>query len=204
MKYLSVILLFVFTATCAQASTASDPAQSLKSTLEASLDVICGPDYAAASLEEKQTLIRDVVEQEYNLDILIRRAIGRNWELMTANEQVQVLELVKQLVVKAYIKGLDGKARPQLSFGDTIQVSDKRVEVQSQVLTGEKTIHVTYRLGRMQSGWEIYDIVAEDISVVSNYRQQLDDHFRQGNGAELVQKLENLLSREDLNEDIKL
>ena len=112
--------------------------------------------------------------------------------------------LVKQLVVKAYIKGLDGKARPQLSFGDTIQVSDKRVEVQSQVLTGEKTIHVTYRLGRMQSGWEIYDIVAEDISVVSNYRQQLDDHFRQGNGAELVQKLENLLSREDLNEDIKL
>lgn len=204
MKYLSVILLLVFTATCAQAASVSDPAQSLKNTIEASLDVIYAPDYAAASLDEKQKLIRDVVEKKYNLDILIRRAIGRNWSLMNESEQVRVLELVKQLVVKAYIGGLNGKARPQVIFEKSIQVSDKRLEVPSLVITGDKTIHVMYRLGRMQSGWEIYDIVAEDISVVSNYRQQFDDHFRKGNGAELIQKLQGLLERENIGEDIKL
>jgi phospholipid transport system substrate-binding protein len=56
----------------------------------------------------------------------------------------------------------------------------------------------------MQSGWEIYDIVAEDISVVSNYRQQFDDHFRQGNGAELIKKLKDLLGREELDATIEL
>ena len=204
MKYLTSILFAVLAVTFAQASVTTDPAQSLKNTIEASLDVIFAPDYAAATLEEKQTLIREVVEQEYNLDILIRRAIGRNWKLMNEVEQVRVLELVKQLVVKAYIKGLNGQARPKLSFGETIQVSDKRLEIPSQVVTAGRAINVMYRLGRMQTGWEIYDIVAEDISVVSNYRQQLDDHFRKGNGAELINKLQNLLEREDLNEDIKL
>ncbi|MFT4901289.1 MAG: phospholipid transport system substrate-binding protein [Lentimonas sp.] len=204
MKYLSTVLLFVFTAACSHVLAAVGPAQQLKDTIKHSLDVIYGESYASASLEEKQRLIRDVVEQEYNLDILIRRAIGRNWDFIREDEQPQVLELVKQLVVKAYINGLNGHARPKLSFGQTVVVLDKRMEVPSVVVTEDNTINVLYRLGLMQSGWEIYDIVAEDISVVSNYRQQFDDHFRQGNGAELIKKLKDLLGREELDATIEL
>lgn len=204
MKYFTCLLLFAFTALGSSAWAKVEPAQRLKGTIERSLDVIYGEAYAASTLEEKQTLIRESVEQQFDLDILIRRAIGRNWDLMNAEEQQQVLELVKQLVVKSYIKGLEGKARPELSFGETIQISDKRMEIPSVVVAGEKTIHVLYRLGRMKTGWEIYDIVAEDISVVSNYRQQFDDHFRRGSGAELIEKLQNLLQREDLGANVEL
>jgi phospholipid transport system substrate-binding protein len=51
----------------------------------------------------------------------------------------------------------------------------------------------------LKTGWQIYDIVAEDISIVSNYRQQFDDHFRKGNGAQLIEKLEKLLKQEELD-----
>lgn len=200
MKSVSVIFTCLLSIICVPLTAATDPSQRLISTIEASLDVIYAPDYAQASLVEKESLIRAVVENEFNLDILIRRAIGRNWDLMDAGEQVRVLELVKQLVVKAYIKSLVGKDRPKLSFGNTIQVSSKRLEIDSTILTESQSIRVMYRLGLMQSGWEIYDIVAEDISVVSNYRQQLDDHFRQDNAANLIQKLQELLQAEDLND----
>jgi len=183
---------------------ATDPSQRLISTIEASLDVIYASDFGKASRLEKESLIRSVVENEFNLDILIRRTIGRNWNLMDADEQARVLELVKQLVVKAYIKSLVGRDRPQLSFGQTIHVSSKRLEIDSTILTEGQAIRVMYRLGLMQSGWEIYDIVAEDISVVSNYRQQIDDHFRKGNAANLIQKLQELLQTEDLNDGIVL
>jgi ABC-type transporter MlaC component len=89
-------------------------------------------------------------------------------------------------------------------LGEVIPVSDKRIEIPSKVQLDDKTYNVLYRLGKMKSGWEIYDIVAEDISVVSNYRDQIDDHFRKGTAAELITKLENLLTKEDLNEDVKL
>jgi phospholipid transport system substrate-binding protein len=51
----------------------------------------------------------------------------------------------------------------------------------------------------LKTGWQIYDIVAEDISMVSNYRQQFDDHFREENGARLIEKLEKLLKKEVLD-----
>ena len=61
-----------------------------------------------------------------------------------------------------------------------------------------------YKLARMQSGWELYDLVAEEISLVSNYRQQFDDHFRRGNAAKLIEKLEELLNHEKLDHKVTL
>ena len=175
----------------------------LRGTIESTLDVLYGD--SDISFDEKQVKIRAILEDNYDLDVMIRRAIGRNWRLMSESEQVRVLELVRQLVLKAYIKALDGKDRPLVSLGEEILISEKRMEIESTVLLGEQTFYILYRLGRLRSGWQIYDIVAEgSISVVSNYRQQFDDHFRQGSGAELITRLEDLLQQDLFNEKTKI
>jgi len=99
---------------------------------------------------------------------------------------------------------MDGKSRPQIDLGTITKVTEKRIEIESTVLLDDKTYYVVYRLARLSTGWEIYDIVAENISVVSNYRQQIDDHFRKGNGAELITRLKELLESEDINENTKI
>ncbi len=177
--------------------------QRLQDMIESTLNVLY--ESAEMSSDEKQVKVRAILEDNYDLEVMIRRAIGRNWRLMSASEQVRVLELVKQLVLKAYIKALEGKNRPLVSLGKEILISDKRMEIESTVLLGEQTIYILYRLGRMRSGWQIYDIVAEgSISVVSNYRQQFDDHFRQGSGAELITRLEDLLQQDVINAKTKI
>lgn len=174
----------------------------LKSVIDGAIDAIYADP--AASSSQKQAQVRSVIEKEYDLNVIIRRAIGRNWNLMSGAEQEEVLKLVKQLVVKAYVEGMNGKSRPGVSFGEIVTISDKRMEIPCAIRMDEQTINVLYRLGRMRTGWQIYDIVAEDISVVSNYRDQIDDHFRRGSGAELIEKLRELLTKEDLNEEITL
>ena len=176
----------------------------LQATIDAALNVIYADGGGSLSVEEKQAQVREVVEANYDLDVIIRRAIGRNWRLMSESEQAQVLELVKQLVLKAYVKGLDGKARPEVTLGEVVEVTDKRIEIQSTMILDNKTYYVLYRLGRMNTGWQIYDIVAENVSVVSNYREQIDDHFRKGNGAELVTRLQELLEQDEINENTRL
>ena len=177
--------------------------QRLQGTIDATLDVLYGA--ADISFDEKQGKVREILEENYDLDVMIRRAIGRNWRLMSELEQVRVLELVRQLVLKAYIKALEGKDRPVVNLGEVILISDKRMEIESTVLLGEQNFCILYRLGRMRSGWQIYDIVAESsISVVSNYRQQFDDHFRKGSGAELITRLEDLLQQDVINEETKI
>lgn len=198
--------IFLASSLSAQAAQAAqdDPREKLRATIDAALDVIYSDLGADMSLEDKQVEVRERLEAKFDLDVIIRRAIGRNWRLMSESEQTRVLELVKQLVLKAYVKGLDGKQRPEVTLGELIRISDKRVEVESRVLLDGQTYFVLYRLGRLESGWQIYDIVAENISVVSNYRQQIDDHFRKGNGSELVARLEELLAQDITNEDIKI
>lgn len=182
----------------------SEPALDLKSAIEDSLSAVYDPSNSGDSDLEKQQAVRKILESRYDLTVLIRRAMGRNWDLLKGSEQDQVVELITQLVVKAYVKNLGGAARPEISYGKTVEISDKRIEIPSTIKANGKTYYVTYRLGRLESGWQIYDIVAENISVVSNYRQQLDDHFQRGSGAELIKKLENLLKSEDLSNEIKI
>lgn len=176
----------------------------LQSTINAALEVIYSDSCAGMSFEERQSEVRRRIEANYDLDVIIRRAIGRNWQLMNGSEQEKVLELVKQLVVKSYVKGLDGKERPHVTLGEVTTISEKRIEIHSTVSLDNQTYSVLYRLGRMSSGWQIYDIVAENISVVSNYRQQIDDHFRKGSGTELITRLEELIANDEIDEELQI
>jgi phospholipid transport system substrate-binding protein len=208
MKFLptiaALVFAFVTTSTFASASAVKAEAQRLGQVVEGALDAIYDESSKGQSTEAKQARVRSVIEAEYDLNVIIRRAIGRNWHLMSADEQDRVLQLVKQLVVKAYVEGMNGKARPVVDLKDPLLISDKRMEIPSEISVDGKTVYVLYRLGKMRSGWQIYDIVAEDISVVANYRQQIDDHFRKGTGKELIDKLEELLTKKNLDEDVQL
>ena len=123
---------------------------------------------------------------------------------MNEQEQLEVLELVKQLVIKAYVMGLDGKDRPSITLGELTEIGKARIEIESTMVLDTKTYYILYRLRQMKSGWQIYDIVAENVSVSSNYRGQIDDHFRKGSGADLIARLKDLLAKDKINEDTKI
>ena len=207
LKYLTkAILLLSLIWGASSVSVSAEEAQraKLQGTIDAALDVIYSDCCASLSDEEKQAKVRQTIEASYDLDVIIRRAIGRNWGVLSPREQGEVLELVKQLVLKAYVKGLKGKGRPQVTLGEVTTTSEGRMEIESKIFLDGKTFYVLYRLRKMQSGWQIYDIVAENVSVVSNYHEQLDDHFRKGTGAELITRLKELLQQDEINEDTKI
>lgn len=197
-----LVLLCLLAATTAQANQAE--LTKLRNTVDAVLDALHGECCANLSKEEKQAKVRTVLEKNYNLDVIIRRAIGRNWRALNDSQQDKVLELVKQLVVKTYVNGMKDETRPEVEFGEVVEITDKRMEIPSTVDLGDEKVGVLYRLGKMRSGWQIYDVVAEEISVVSNYRQQIDDHFRKGDAEELISKLKELSTKDDIDEDLPI
>ena len=176
----------------------------LQGMIDATLDVIYSDTHARLPAKEKQAKVREKIESSYDLDVMIRYAIGKNWRRMNKREQLEVLELVKQLVLKAYVIGLEGKDRPLVTFGELTEIGKARIEIESTMVLDTKTYYILYRLRQMDSGWQIYDIVAENVSVSSNYRGQIDDHFRKGSGADLIARLEDLLAKDEINEDTKI
>ena len=176
----------------------------LQGMIDATLDVIYSETHASLSANEKQSKVREKLESSYDLDVMIRYAIGKNWRRMNTIEQLEVLELVKKLVLKAYVIGLEGKDRPSVTLAELTKIGKARIEIESTMVLDDKTYCILYRLRQMESGWQIYDIVAENVSVSSNYRGQIDDHFRKGSAADLIARLKGLLAKDEINEDTKI
>ena len=199
-KVILVGLIILF----GSAMASADPVEELKASVAEAVEVLFGDECNTKSVELKRDEVRAAFEKKYNMDIIIRRAIGSNWRRLTEEEQTRVLELIKAVVLKAYIDGMQGRARPEIRYEAAVQRGEHRLEIPSIVTLEDRTVSLKYKLARMQSGWELYDLVAEEISLVSNYRQQFDDHFRRGTAAELIQKLEELLNHEKLDHKVTL
>ena len=178
--------------------------EKLQGMIDATLDVIYSETYASLTANERKVKVREKLESSYDLNVMIRYAIGKNWRRMNKREQLELLELVKQLVLKAYVTGLEGKDRPLVTLGELREIGKARIQIESTVVLDAKTYYILYRLRQMDSGWQIYDIVAENISMSSNYRGQIDNHFRKGSGADLIARLRDLLAKDEINEDTRI
>jgi len=173
----------------------------LDSAINDAMKIMYSAEYADKTYEQKAIAVRTVLQDNYDLTVIIRRTMGRNWNLLSETEQVQVKELVTKMVVNGFIAGLQGLEKPKIKYGELISMGSKRFEIPSMVtFQNSEPLNVTYRFGRLKTGWQIYDILAEDVSVVANYRQQIDDHFQKGTGAELIKKLKKLLEKQNLDE----
>ncbi len=203
-KQLFFCALFCLTGVSVYAQKEDEVAK-LSSATNDALDVLYEEQYSNSSHEEKAAAVRAILERDYDLMVLIRRTMGRNWKSLSSSEQSEVKELITQLIIKGFVNGLQGLERPTVTYGEQIMITEKRFEVPSVVTFSDgKVFNVVYRFGKLRTGWQIYDILAEEVSVVSNYRQQFDDHFRKGTGAELVDKLEDLLKKETIDRTTEL
>ncbi|MGB0416110.1 MAG: ABC transporter substrate-binding protein [Coraliomargarita sp.] len=205
MKHLRTLLAAFLVFSTSAFAADEDPAIKLEKTINTALDVFYGPDAGALTAAEQRDQIANLLGESYDLSVIMRRAMGRNWRKLSAPQQEEVLGLFDDLVVKVTYDNLSGGGdKPEISYGKTVFESDKRVRIPSTIKAEGQTYYISYSLGKLASGWQIYDIVAEEISFVANYRQQFDDHFRRSDGDALIAKLKELLNNNDKHAEIKL
>ena len=176
----------------------NDPAIQIKETSENVLEIL----YSDSKNIEEEILA--YLSDNYNLDIIIRRTLGRNWNKINSEHQQRVVALIKRLVLRAYIDGMRGKRKPDIQYSDTRFISTKRAEVPTSIYFSDKPIALTYRLGLVSGQWEIFDIVVENISIVLTYRNQFDVFFTKNTSDALIEKLETLLTNENLGKALPI
>ena len=176
----------------------NDPAIQIKETSENVLEIL----YSDSKNIEEEILA--YLSDNYNLDIIIRRTLGRNWNKINSEHQQRVIALIKRLVLRAYIDGMRGKRKPDIQYSDTRFISTKRAEVPTSIYFSDKPIALTYRVGLVSGQWEIFDIVVENISIVLTYRNQFDVFFTKNTSDALIEKLETLLTNENLGKALPI
>jgi phospholipid transport system substrate-binding protein len=184
--------VLVFSLPAARVHASEDPAPALLSTINGVLDMTQGQ--SADAITAKLPQIRTKMDESFATDAIVQRAFGRNWTKLTPAQQKEAIDLLGKLIIRTYASALASGERPKVTILSSKEIGPDRREVTSTASQAGKTVNVVYRLAPVDGKWKVYDVMAENVSVVGNYRQQFDAHFQTKNAEDLLQTLRAKLS----------
>jgi|SRR5690625_938392 len=134
----------------------------------------------AGDLEAIYKMVDEHVLPYVNLRKTTRLAAGRHWRQASEEQQEALTEAFMGTLVRTYsnaFKGVDQKTHLKLKpFRGDPEADD--VVVRSTLVQGDgQTINVDYRMENTPDGWKIYDINAEGVWLIQNYRNQFSEQI---------------------------
>lgn len=188
---LAVIAFACVTQTRAHAE--EPPEKLLEQTISEVLDMLHQSDEVMPQSEKRDKILK-LLQERFSFDIIIRRALGRNWNLLSEPQQTRITELISDLLIRAYTRELENGPKPDIEIVRTEQLDQHKIEIVTSVRYKSNFVSVSYRLANIKNrGWQVYDVLIEGVSMVSNYRKQFDEHFQTKSAEDLLKLLEEKL-----------
>jgi phospholipid transport system substrate-binding protein len=117
-------------------------------------------------------------------------AMGRAWRQATPQQQDQMVEQFKMLLIRTY-SGALSQVRDQ-----TVQFKPFRADpgatdvvVRSTVTNNGQPVELDYRLYKTPQGWRVYDLNVAGAWLIQAYQQQFAEKINQGGVGGLLQFL---------------
>ena len=161
----------------------------VKSTADDVLSVI-------RTTKDKRAL-RDAAEKKvlphFDFRAMTQLAVGRYWREASPAQQKSLENAFRTLLVNTYTTSLN---TANLS-AEAVEVKPVETKGQNDVLvrttvktTGRQPIPVDYRMQKGPDGWKIYDVIVENLSLVTNYRSSFASEIQRSGIDGLVKALE--------------
>ncbi|MGY8527236.1 MlaC/ttg2D family ABC transporter substrate-binding protein [Paracidovorax citrulli] len=144
----------------AQASDTSTPDGLIRSLVDDVMATVkADKEMQAGSIPKITALVEQKILPNANFTRTTQIAMGRNWSKATPEQQQQIIEEFKMLLIRTYA-GAVSQVRDQ-----TVQFrpfrgapEDTEVVVRTQVINKGEPIQMDYRLEKTAQGWKVYDI----------------------------------------------
>jgi len=185
---LSAILVML--AAVAPAAQSDEPMEVIKTNVAKVLDVLRDPALQEpAAVDRKKEAIRNISNDMFHWTLLSRRVLAKNWESLTPDQQKEFVDLFKDILEQAYIDRILAYKDETIEYVSSQMLSDNKAEVVTRVISGGTPVNLTYRLGLLGGKWGVYDVIAEGVSLTSNYRTQFRDYLADKTPEQLLEHM---------------
>lgn len=155
---------------------AGAPTNAVKANVDKVLEVLRDPKLKSESAKEaKKEKLRRIYDGMFDQVELSRRTLAQNWNNLNPAQRKEFVQLYRQVLEKAYIDKILAYVNEKVVFGREVLVSENKAEVQTTIITSSNKIPVVYRVILKDGEWKVYDVVIENVSLISNYRTQFND-----------------------------
>jgi len=169
---------------------AGAPLDTVQTNVNKVLDVLRDPKLKAESAKEiKKEKLDAIYEQMFDEVELSRRSLGGNWNKLNPAQQQEFIQLYRQILEKAYLEKILSYTNEKVVFSKENMLSNNQAEVQAKVITSSKEIPIFYRVILKDGTWKVYDVGAENVSLVQNYRSQFNSLLAKNTPDQLLEML---------------
>ncbi|MBI3800366.1 MAG: ABC transporter substrate-binding protein [Deltaproteobacteria bacterium] len=178
---------------------AESPLALVRRTTEQAVTVLQNPSLKDRP-QERADKFWQITLPIFDTQEIAKRCLGPQWNEITEEQRQEFVQLFIEMVKRSYQSTLEHHTTDaRLSF-DEERTDGDFAEVDTRILapSQEKPLSVNYRLHRVGDTWLIYDVVAENVSLVRNYRNQFDRILKDSSYEGLVQALKKKLKDQNV------
>jgi len=169
-------LPLAFIASSAQAEEAPDAL--VKRIAEETLGAIrADKELQAGNPVKVKQLIEAKLVPHFDTSRMTALAMGRNWRAATPEQQKELTEQFKTLLIRTYSNALTNYRDNTMTYKPLrMNPGDTEVIVRTEVSrSGQAPVPIDYSMEKTPEGWKAYDVVVAGVSLVTNYRDEFND-----------------------------
>ncbi len=156
-------------------------------------DVLAILDDKSLTGEARVKKLESIALERFDFPRMAMLVLGKNRRKLTPEQIVQFQEEFKQSLSNTYGKRLDRyTANEKIEIGEARLESNKDVAVKTRVIGGAAGdgVQIDYRLREVNGGgWLIIDVIPAGISLVQNFRSQVQEIVTQKGVDQLIKTL---------------
>jgi len=148
-------------------------------------------DIQAGSQKKLHDLVEAKVLPHFDFKLMTQYAVGKFWRQATPAQQETLSNEFRTLLVRTYSTSLSAYKNQTIEYKPfKMQPGDTDVTVKTQVVQpGGQPVPIDYSLQKEASGWKVYDVVVDNVSLVTNYRGSFGTEIRQSGIDGLIKTL---------------
>lgn len=144
-----------------------------------------------------QNTLLDLAEKKvvahFDFRQMTQLALGRSWSQATPAQQEALERAFRTLLVRTYTAALSqssGETRVDVKPA-VLKAGDTETVVRTLAFEpGRKPVQIDYRMRKASGGWKVYDVVVENLSLVTNYRSTFQSEITRSGIDGLIRTIE--------------
>ena len=187
----AALFSFISVGASAQTVDTSSPDGMVKTVTQQVIDSIRGDkSIQQGDISHITRLVNEKILPYTDFRRTTQLAMGRNWRAATPQQQDQVVDQFKMLLIRTYSGALAQVRDQQIQWKPfRMNPDDTDTVVRSGVMNNGQPIELDYRLYKTPQGWRVYDINVLGAWLIQAYQQQFSEQIQQKGVDGLIQFL---------------
>lgn len=159
----------------------------IRATIDAVLGVLRD---GALSDGDKLDRIETIVEGRFDFQRMAKLVLGRNRRKLSAEQQAEFADEFRRHLSLTYGRRINRFSDETVELRGHVEHANGDVTIQTVIVGGEADgATIAYRMRERDGSWYAIDLIIEDVSLIANFRSQIQEIVTSKGPGELIRVL---------------